>query len=91
MTERVEVTPRADGKADVKFFSAGHKFADLTMIKTPADLAAQFTAGTGASWTAQHFTAAGSYNLALRVSWVASTNLNKNGVPYKNVTKIENA
>lgn len=89
VTERVEVVPRADGKTEVKFWAANRKFADLIVVRLPTALAEQFSAATGASWTAAHFEHANSYAIALRVTWVPSTRLNNSGQPYKNVEKIE--
>ena len=42
---RVEVTPRADGKVEIKMYAQGHKFPDLKMVNAPEKIAAQF--GTG--------------------------------------------
>lgn len=91
LAEKFEVMPRADGKADVKFFSTGHRYPDLTFTRTPEALSKLFQEGTGAGWTIDHFQKAGSYTVALRVSYVNSDKLNTQGKPYKNVTTISNA
>jgi hypothetical protein len=87
----MKVAPRADGKAEVGFFASGHKFADIKITKTFAELSALLTGATGAEWTAGHFGVIAEYPVSFRITWVPSTNLNKDGNPYKNLAKIENA
>lgn len=85
--ERMETTPRADGKIDAKFFQADHKYPDLTAAKTPDSLVAML-AQTG-QWTPAHFAAAAQFPVKFVVEWVNSDKLNKNGKPYKNIVSIK--
>lgn len=87
--ERMEITPRADGKVDAKFFQAGHQYPDLTTAKPPDALVAML-AQTG-QWTAAHFAAATQYPVKWIIEWVNSDKLNKNGKPYKNIVAIKAA
>jgi len=89
--DKVEVTPKPGGKSEVGFYGVGHKYPDVRITKTFSELSAMFTGVTGAAWTEQHFAVAEVYPLTLNVTWVPSTNLNKDGNPYKNLAKIENA
>lgn len=84
---KMTVTPRADGKVELAFFEAGHQYADIKAIKTPAD-AAVLLQPTG-GWTPQHFAAVAEYPLNCAIDWTPSANLNKNGKPYKNITAIK--
>lgn len=88
---KIEVLPKTDGKVEVKFWASGRKFADLTAVKTPEAMAKMFAEGTGAGWLPEHFSKVGAYETALKVYWVPSEKTNSNGVPYKNLSKIENA
>jgi hypothetical protein len=87
LAERMTLTPRPDGKMDVCFYSAGHKYPDLKATWTPAQAAARLSA-TGKAWNEHNAAIAGDYAVQYKVSWVPSSNLNKNGVPYKNITEI---
>lgn len=87
--ERMETTPRSDGKVDAKFFQAGHQYPDLTAAKAPDALVAML-AQTG-QWTAAHFAAATQYPVKWIIEWVNSDKLNKNGKPYKNIVAIKAA
>lgn len=84
--ERLEVTPRADGRVDAKFFQHEHKYPDMTAVKTPDDLCA-LLAKTG-QWTPAHFAAAAQYQVKMVIDWVNSDKLNKNNKPYKNIVEI---
>ena len=90
-TEKVEITPKPGGKAEVGFYGVGHKFPDVRITKTTAELSALFTGATGTQWTEDEFKVADSRNIALNVTWVPSTNTNSKGDPYKNLYKIEPA
>lgn len=86
---KMKVTPRADGKVDLEFFEANHKWADVKSTKTPAD-SALLLQPIGA-WTPQHFAAVGEYQIDCMIDWKPSTNLNKNGQPYKNIAAVRMA
>lgn len=85
--EHMEIAPRPDGKADVKFFTAGHKWPDATGVWSP-EMAVRMLSGTG-GWTQAHFTQPGNYQMAgTVVEWEASDKLNSKGNPYKNIVRV---
>jgi hypothetical protein len=88
----LDVTPRADGKVSLSFFGNDKKlprnqYASISWVTTP-ETAIQKLAPV-AAFTPAHFTGAGQFALACKLFWVNGENLNKNGVPYKNVDHFE--
>ena len=86
---KLTVTPRADGKADVKFFEQGHQYPDIYATKTPAELVTMLK--TTGAWTTQHFSAAGEYAVNYVIDYKNSEKLNKNGKPYKDIVTVSAA
>lgn len=86
---KMSVTPRADGKSDVKFFEAGHQYPDLYATRTPAELAALLKA-TG-DWKEDHFKAAAEYNVMMLIDYKLSEKKNSKGNPYKDIVTISAA
>lgn len=75
-------------RVDIAFWGTGRKYAEVTIVKKPAEAAALLSQGTGQAWTAEYFTPGARYTVALAVHWRNSEKLNKNQVPYKDVTAI---
>ena len=84
---KMSVVPRADGKTQVGFFEAGHQYADINCVMTPAQIVALLSP-TGV-WTEEHFKVIATYEpIAYKIAWQPSTKLNKYNKPYKNVVSI---
>lgn len=86
---KMTVTPRTDGKVDLKFFEAGHQYPDIYTAKTPIE-AVTMLKTTGA-WTPGHFAAAGEFQVSMVVDYKNSEKLNKNGKPYKDIITVSAA
>lgn len=86
---KMTVTPRTDGKADVKFFEQGHQYPDIYATKTPAELVTMLK--TTGAWTPQHFAAAGEYQVNFVIDYKLSEKLNTKGNPYKDIVTISAA
>jgi len=90
-TVMIDVSPRPDGKADVKFFDNAHKqpvdeYPTVIKTATPEQLAKTF-ASLG-EWLPDHFKAAARYNIVVEVDWVESNKKNTKGRPYKDITAL---
>lgn len=83
---KLVVTPRADGKARLDFYEAGHQYPDIAAVMSPEQLAALMLP-TGA-WTPEHFKTIATYEKNVTVYWKDSQNLNRNGKPYKNIVRV---
>lgn len=88
---KMEITPRSDGRVDVKFYAPDHKYPDIYTTNDKAVIAAQLAKATGANWKPEHFRAAQAFNLNLVIGYTLSDKLNKNGKPYKNIQSIKAA
>lgn len=89
---KLEVTPRADGKVDAKFYEAGHNYPDLYATKSAGELAAMLTpAPVGGPWTPDKFTVANTFTVSMAIEYALSDRLNKNGKPYKNIVAVRPA
>ncbi len=86
---RMDVVPKADGKAELQFFEAGHKYADLYITRKLPELLT-LIAKTG-DWTLAHLQAASSYQTAMLVEYTLSDKLNQKGKPYKDVQAVKPA
>ena len=62
-------------------------FRSLKVKLTPAQLVGMFKQ-TG-DWKIEHFERVGEIAVNWSVGWKNSSNLNKNGKPYKNVASVE--
>lgn len=91
IVSRMEVTPRADGKVDAKFFAVGHEYPDIYTTREPAIMASMLKSGTGGEWTPEHFKVASAYDVSFVIEWQPSEKLNRNGKPYKNIVGIRPA
>jgi len=76
---KFEIVPRADGKADMKFYEAGHRYPDLYSTMT-IEYCVNYMTPTG-EWTEQHFKQYGTYDVNYRVKWKNSDKLNSKGNP----------
>jgi len=86
---KFEIVPRADGKAEMKFYADGHKFPDLYSVMN-TEYCIKNMAATGA-WTEQHFKQVATYDVNYRVKWKNSDKLNSKGNPYKDLISVEPA
>lgn len=86
---KMTVTPRADGKVDLKFFEAGHQYPDIYTAKTINE-AITMLKTTGA-WKPEHFAAAGEFQVNMVIDYKNSEKLNKNGKPYKDIVTVSAA
>lgn len=83
----MEVTPKPDGKVELKFFEAGHKYPDIYANGTVENML-KLLAPTG-DWTADLLSTATSYDgLAYTVRYTLSKKLNSKGNPYKDIVNI---
>ena len=78
----VEITPHTDGKAELKFFAAGHKFPDLYSTK-PVGTWAQVL-----GWAESNFRETKRVSAPLRIQYTLSEKLNSKGNPYKDIQAI---
>jgi hypothetical protein len=85
---KMEVTPKPDGKAELKFYAAGHRYPDLTSTQTVERLL-QYLAATGDAWTAEHLATAQTFDVSYAVAWEPSEKLNSAGKPYKNLVAVK--
>jgi hypothetical protein len=88
----LDITPKADGKVKLDFFGNDKKtprnqYASITWVTTPENAIQKLF--PVAAFTLAQLSAAGQFSLACRLYWVNAANLNKNGVPYKNVDHFE--
>jgi len=83
---KMSVTPRADGKVEVKWFAAGHTYPDIYATKTVEALCDLLKA-TG-QWTPAHFGAVAEYLVPMTIRYVNSEKLNSKGNPYKNIVAV---
>lgn len=86
---KFNVEPRQDGKVNLNFFGANHKYADIRSVKTPAEAAAMLQP-TGA-WTPEHFSKLSEYTIDMLIDWRNSDKMNSRGQPYKNIVAIRAA
>ncbi len=86
---KLEVVPRADGRVDLKFYGAGHKYPDLLSTRTPEN-AVELLAATG-QWTQQHFAGAGVYQVKMLIEWTESEKRNAQGNPYRDIVSAQPA
>ena len=89
VANKMTVTPRPDGKSKLEFFMAGHRWADVSAVMTPDQLAGMMQL-TGA-WTPDHFKATATYDVNYRIGWRPSAKLNSNGQPYRNISTVNPA
>jgi len=87
---KMEVTPKTDGKAELKFYAAGHRYPDLTSTQS-IDRLLQYLAHTGDAWTVQHLSVANTFDISYAVTFEFSEKLNSAGKPYKNLVDVEAA
>lgn len=84
---KVNITPSADGKIKVGFFSPGHQWADLT-TNMGLDATLKMLATTGYDWSADQLKAVADFPINCYADWRNSDKMNKNGVPYKNLIAL---
>jgi len=85
---KVVVTPRTDGKSKVEFFAEGRRYADLSAVMTPDNLANLFGA-VDEAWSPEHFQVATEYPVSFTAFWKESDKVNTAGKHYRNVVKLE--
>mgnify|MGYP001568524048 CR=1 FL=1 len=83
---KLEVAPKADGKAELKFYAQGHQYPDITSTRS-VDKLLELLAPTG-GWTGDHLAKAGTYNVQIAVDWKASDKLNSKGKPYRDIVAL---
>lgn len=87
---RMEVTPRADNRADLALYMQGHKWPDLKVNNWPVPKLIELLSPTG-EWSEEHLAVSQSYTVNFIAEWANSTKLKQSGEPYKNVTAIRPA
>lgn len=85
---KVEVAPRADGKVDLKFYEANHKYPDIYTARSAED-ACTLLAPCG-GFVPEHFSAAATYNIACLIDWKPGKT-NSRGNPYKDIVTLRAA
>ena len=83
---KLEIEPQADGKAKLKFYSAGHKYPDLYST-LPIGNCVALLADVG-EWTQEYFEKAGIYDVEFVAEWKNSDKLNSKGNPYKDIVRL---
>lgn len=86
---KMQVENRADGKVNLKFFEADHKYPDLTAVKTAAE-AVNMLKATG-KWELFHFSQSAEFNVNFVIDYKNSTKLNSKGNPYKDIVSVSTA
>ncbi len=86
---KMEVTPKPDGKAELKFYAASHNFPDIYVTRSHADLV-KLLAKT-APWAPENFGAANTFNIDYMVEYTLSEKLNSRGNHYKDIADIRPA
>lgn len=86
LATKMEVTPKPDGKVELKFYGAGHKFPDIYANGSVENMV-KLLAGNG-DWTAEHLAAANTYDSEFTIRYTLSAKLNSKGNPYKDVLSI---
>src|SRR3990167_6871415 len=85
---KLEVTPKPEGRVELKFYSTGHKFPDL-YANGSAENMAKMLASTG-GWTVdEHLRKAASFDVNMRVKYTLSKKLNSKGNPFKDIVAVE--
>ena len=89
---KVEIVPKPDGKAELKFYGAGHKYPDLYATRSIAVWAEEI------GWDVSAFAAAITYDTTdvgksptMEVGYTLSDKLNTKGNPYKDIDYIKMA
>ena len=87
---RMTIEPRPDGRINVKWFAAGHRWPDLTTCTAPEILRNKYLPDEDLDrWTLDELMAAGDHKVDHVITWRSSEKLNSKGNPYKNIVKIE--
>ncbi len=88
VAKMLEVTPKPDGKAEIKFYAEGHKFPDLYATRTVE----QWVNMLGGAWAPDDFATAILYEQAnITVLWTESDKLNSKGKPYHDLVSLKAA
>lgn len=83
---KVEITPVSEGKAELKFYEAGHKWPDLYSKRAAKDWSGVL------GWAQDEFMKAQTFDgLNLRIGYTLSDKLNSKGNPYKDIAYIKAA
>ena len=83
----IEVTPKPDGKAEIKFYADGHKYPDIYATRT-IEQWIDMLIEVG-EWQVGDFQVAAQYDCDYKVNWNESEKLNKNGKPYHDLHSIQ--
>jgi len=86
LVNKISVTPRTDGKVKIDFWSAGRKYADISLVAMIDQVLSELH--PVASFPVEAMEKAGEYALNCKVDWVPSENLTSKGNPYKNIVRI---
>lgn len=85
---KLEIEIRQDGRANLQFFEAGHKWADLSTVRSIED-ACGLLAPIG-GFTAAHLTNGATYTINALIAWTPGKT-NSKGKPYKDIAEIRPA
>lgn len=85
MAARMEVEPKPEGKVQLRFYEAGHKFPDLYANGTVENML-KLLAPTG-QWTEEHLATAASYDFVHPVRYTLGKP-NSKGNPYKDIVNL---
>lgn len=83
---KMEVTPSADGKVTMKWFTAGHQYPDITTTRTE-ERAIELLCTTG-KWEASHLQRAQTFQVKHKIIWRESEKKNSSGKPYKDIISL---
>jgi len=94
--EQLKVSPRDDGKVDLKFFefgarAKGLKYPAISSSRKPeacVAMMADVPTPDMEAWTIAHFAQAGSYDVSCVLGYTLSDKLNTKGNPYKDIVSI---
>jgi len=86
LVNKLTVTPRTDGKVKVDFWSAGRKYADISLVAMIDQALSDLS--PVAEFPVEAMGKAGEYALNCKVDWVPSENLTSKGNPYKDIVRI---
>lgn len=86
---KMSVGPRQDGKVDIKFFAASHKWADIVVVRDAEEAIAVLS--VIAPFSAADLQVAAEYPVDVFVRFVYSEKKNSKGNPYKDLVDIQQA
>lgn len=85
---KLDIEIRKDGRANLEFFAAGHRYADISTVRN-IDAALELLAPAG-GFTPAHIVDGASYTINALIDWTPGKN-NSQGKPYKDISAIRPA